>query len=183
MNYINLGCGPTSAPLPWINVDIVEDENIKPDILISSGRPEELVEKFGYEFDSIDKIYLGHILEHINWPDLYDFMLGCKKLLKKGGQICVVGPDTFKTLDMWKNNIVDFNFVRGVIEDDLNYQVSRNDWSGASHKWNYYLERAVRLIQGCGFNNIETPEFNEQNFSEWPVWSYTNHQTGIIASK
>lgn len=183
MLYINLGCGPFLAPSPWINIDIIKDEYIKPDIVLKHGKIWELVDSHGFKWGSVDKIYLGHVLEHIPWHQVFDLIQDCKKLLKDGGQLCIVGPDVYKTLELWKDDIVDLDFIKGVLEDDLNYQMSQDDWSGASHKWNFYLERMTRLLYECNFNEIHIPLLSSDHLSEWPVVAYTQHQSAVIAVK
>lgn len=102
--WINVGCGPYLAPPPWVNIDGNDSDYArnfadgstdamprKPDVIAWSHA-------LPYEDASVDLIYAGHLLEHL---DLYAgevdrTLIEFKRVLKPGGELLCVGPDLVK---------------------------------------------------------------------------------------
>lgn len=85
MKRLNLGCGTKKfVGEEWINVDAYSACN--PDYIWDLNKT-----PFPWESNSIDHIYMSHILEHI--PNWWDAFLECARILKSGGTLEIRVPD------------------------------------------------------------------------------------------
>lgn len=83
--FLNLGCGfKKLVGAEWINVDA--HDVCRPDMVCD-------LNSFPYPWadDSIDHIYISHVLEHI--PDWWMAFTECARILKVGGTIEIRVPD------------------------------------------------------------------------------------------
>lgn len=83
---VNLGSGDYPAP-DWTNIDAYPGVN--PDIVASVTAPAGL--PFGDA--SVDAVYAGHVLEHIDPADLPAALAEIRRVLRPGGRFAAVGPD------------------------------------------------------------------------------------------
>ena len=156
MKLLNAGCGTWYAE-GWTNVDIWEDDNTKPDIVASAGEP------YPFEDDYFDAVYLGHVIEHIDWSDVPSFLLDMNRVAKPDAPILIVGPDVLKTIQLWKEGKEPWHMVLSTMEhQDVNWQPGREHewWDGATHHWNCHHERVVDMLEGLGIMDI-TDVYNE----------------------
>lgn len=87
MNRLHVGSGPHYAE-GWTNLDLNNwhEWEKQPDVLAS-------VFDMPFEDRSFDKVYCGHLLEHLKWEKVPDALVEMKRVLKPGvGTLCVVGP-------------------------------------------------------------------------------------------
>ena len=174
---LNLGCGPHYAT-GWVNVDRVYDEtaNIRPDIVNPTGRPLLL------EVENVERIYLGHVLEHVRWEDVPSFLGECLALLEPGGQIMVVGPDIWNTLRMWRNGSVSDELVDAVLEGpDPQVEGVRVGWDGARHQWNAEQARVVYGLEAAGFQDVTAWASMAQVPDGWPIVARAEWQSAVSA--
>lgn len=151
MKLLNAGCG-THYANGWTNVDVWEGENTTPDVKVNPGEP------YPFEDNTFDAVYLGHVLEHIPWPEVPVFLKDIQRVAKPGASIMVVGPDIFKTIQRWKDGAEPWSMVLATIEhQDRNWQPEREHewWDGAHHHWNCHEERVADLLNKMGFTNIK----------------------------
>ena len=166
MKLLNAGCGTWYAK-GWTNVDIWEDDNTKPDIVASAGEP------YPFEDNYFDAVYLGHVIEHIDWSDVPAFLLDMNRVAKPDAPILIVGPDVLKTIQLWKEGKEPWHMVLSTMEhQDVNWQPGREHewWDGATHHWNCHTERVLDLLQDVGFTDVvdlynEIP--NNPSGKEW----------------
>ena len=147
-NLLNAGCGTWYAD-GWINTDVWEDENTKPDLVVKSGEP------YPFPDNHFDAIFLGHVLEHIDWDDVPVFLMDMKRIVKPEAPILVVGPDVIKTIKLWAEGKEPWHMVLSTMEHaDINYQPNREAewWDGAAHKWNCHEERLKALFHALDFS-------------------------------
>jgi predicted SAM-dependent methyltransferase len=150
MKLLNAGCGTWYAK-GWTNVDIWEDDNTKPDIVASAGEP------YPFEDSYFDAVYLGHVIEHIDWSDVPAFLLDMNRVAKPDAPILIVGPDVLKTIQLWKEGKEPWHMVLSTMEhQDVNYQPDREHewWDGATHHWNCHNQRVLELLEDTGFTDI-----------------------------
>jgi predicted SAM-dependent methyltransferase len=91
---LNLGCGVYKVD-GWVNIDSVPD--FQPDLLMDISAPFALIEHYGK--GNVDEIYAGHILEHLDNPDLA--LRDWFDLLRPGGYLTVTMPDHRKAVELW----------------------------------------------------------------------------------
>lgn len=177
MNLLNAGCG-THYAHGWVNVDIWEDDNTHPDVVAKDGEP------YPFPDNHFDAIYLGHVLEHIDWKRVPEFLLDMQRIAKPGAPMLVVGPDVYKTIERWKDNQEPWHMVLSTLEhQDINYQPDREHewWDGATHHWNCHHQRVWDLLARCGFADLRdmfeiipnstsmTTWHDKRNDITWPV--------------
>ncbi len=81
MRKLNLGCGlrPKPQSSGWINIDF--DPTCMPDIVrdIKNGLP--------FDDNSVDEIYISHVLEHLYWEDFYFVMREIWRVCKPDAKV------------------------------------------------------------------------------------------------
>lgn len=177
MTRLNVGCGNHYAR-GWVNVDRVYTDSIRPDIVNPTGHPALI------EVEDVEAIYLGHVLEHVRWEDVTMFLVQCRDLLNPGGQICVVGPDVWNTLRMWKAGQVGDDLLTAVLEGP-HPQIDGVDahHDGARHQWNATQDRVVQKLTAAGFVNINPYRSVQDVESHWPVVARPGWQSAVSAVK
>jgi len=152
MKLLNAGCG-THYASGWVNTDVWNDgQTTKPDVQVETGKP------YPFEENTFDAVYLGHVLEHIPWPKVFEFLQDMKRISKPDAKFLVCGPDVFKTIKRWATGAEPWWMIESTMEhQDINSQPEREHlwWDGAHHHWNCHHERVVRLLQLSGFANIQ----------------------------
>ena len=150
-NLLNAGCG-THYAKGWVNTDVWDDgSTTKPDIKVEPGKP------YPFEDNHFDAVFLGHVIEHIAWPEVPNFLLEMKRIAKPGAKFLVCGPDVFKTIKRWANGNEPWEMVLSTMEhQDINTQPEIESlwWDGASHHWNCHHDRVVKLLESVGFSEI-----------------------------
>jgi SAM-dependent methyltransferase len=185
--FLNAGCGTWYAQ-GWTNVDIWEDDNTKPDIVAEAGKP------YPFEDNEFDAVYLGHVLEHIDWHGVEPFLRDINRVAKPGAPILITGPDVLKTIQLWADGKEPWHMVLSTMEhQDINYQPAREHewWDGATHHWNCHHDRLVSILQAVGFNDPQdyyeripnNPSqkwwIDDTDSIEWPVVGKHHWQLAI----
>lgn len=175
-NLLNAGCG-THYAKGWINTDVWDDgETTKPDVKVIPGEP------YPFSDNNFDAVFLGHVLEHIAWPEVPRFLQDMRRIAKPGAKFLVCGPDVLKTIQRWAQGQEPWHMVLSTLEhQDINTQPEREHlwWDGATHHWNCHHERIVNLLSAAGFSEItdvfdvipKNPLGKEWNDGDirWPV--------------
>jgi hypothetical protein len=87
VKYLNLACGASYIKGDdWINIDFISND----DGVIAH----DLLEPLPFEAAAFDLVYSSHFLEHIPRPLVQGFLSECKRVLKPGGLIRLVLPDS-----------------------------------------------------------------------------------------
>jgi SAM-dependent methyltransferase len=170
---LNAGCGTHYAE-GWVNVDVWSSATTKPDVVVFPGEP------YPFPDNHFDAVYLGHVIEHIDWKSVNSFLLEIKRVAKPNAPILIVGPDVYKTINRWKDGLEPWHMVLSTLEhQEHNYQPDREHefWDGAAHHWNCHHDRVHSLLTNLGFSEI-TDYFNKiPNDTEAKWWHDEN--TGI----
>jgi hypothetical protein len=166
---LNLGCGRHRAPEPWVNLDVHSDEHHCPDVVVD---PEDPFGGFGVA--NVDRIYLGHVLEHVRWTDVPELLDGALTALKPGGMLLATGPDVYRTIKLWREGAVPWDLVESVLE---HADQASTEWPQAVHWWNCSEERLVTALIAAGFGIQETgvPP------GGWPVVGWSGWQCAALA--
>lgn len=164
MKLLNAGCG-THYAQGWVNTDVWVSDTTKPDVKVTPGEP------YPFEDNTFDAIFLGHVLEHIDWKEVPAFMEDMSRIAKPNAPILIVGPDVFKTIKRWAERQEPWWMIESTMEhQDINYQPEREHewWDGATHHWNCHEARVIRLLEVMGFPNIENVFDEVPNGNNWP---------------
>lgn len=153
MICLNVGCHDIHIK-DFVNIDI--DENMKPDLILDATKL-----RSHFEDDSIDFIYCGHFLEHLNLQDANQVVGDFHKLLRVYGSLVCVVPDYTKAKNM---KIEDMESV--ILAD-------------GQHK---ILFDEVRLKNLFSQNNFTALNVNVKDLS-WCRFPEVEWQSAIIAIK
>jgi len=188
VNLLNAGCG-THYATGWVNCDVWSSDTTKPDVVVEAGQP------YPFADGHFDAIYLGHVIEHIDWRDVPRFLSDMRRIAKPGAPILVVGPDVLKTIQRWSEGKEPWEMVLSTMEhQEHNYQPERESefWDGATHHWNCHHQRVWDMLENCGFTELQDyyeriPNDtrarwwrDEQTKINWPVvskwfWQFAIH--------
>lgn len=155
---LNLGCGFYKAN-GWINVDIVKE--VEPDLL------EDITQLPGIEPGTVDEIYLGHALEHVE--GLGAAMFRWYQLLKPGGTITITVPDHAGMMDLWMKGAIfpalNVNASLGLLAVTTGFigyadyiQQKKEHPTKAEaqrHRRVFDMETLAIVMEACGFQNVE----------------------------
>jgi predicted SAM-dependent methyltransferase len=151
VNLLNAGCG-THYATGWVNCDVWSSDTTKPDVVVEAGQP------YPFPDGHFDAIYLGHVIEHIDWRDVPRFLSDMRRIAKPGAPILVVGPDVLKTIQRWSEGKEPWEMVLSTMEhQEHNYQPERESefWDGATHHWNCHHQRVWDILENCGFTELQ----------------------------
>lgn len=173
---LNLGCGPYPAT-GWLNVDVVREGRTQPDVIATAGEP--LPFPNGY----FERAYLGHVLEHVPWAEVPRVLADVRRVVKAGGSVCVLGPDSKLVLDAWKRGATDDKMVWDILEDADHHQYEALDrqWDAARHHWNATASRVASAMVAAGFSDVH--EVPISSLQEWPVVDRAGqYQSAIVGT-
>lgn len=174
---INVGCGPFRAPSPWVNVDVIHlDGHIEPDIVVPSMWPAD------WDLTGFTKVYMGHVLEHIQWERVPEFLQQVLDKCEDGAEIAIVCPDITRFLARWKAGTLEWEDVAGALEHHLSFQPA-GTWDGARHQWNAYGKRLVDVAIHAGLANVREVTVHPAELDGWPVTSFVDTQCCVLATK
>ena len=146
MRRLNIGCGTHYAE-GWVNVDVVylPEHDTTPDVVADplQGLP--------FPDGSADRIYLGHVLEHVDWEQVVPFVTEIRRVIAPDGQLMVTGPDAKRTIERWVRGEEPDWLLWSVLEHAALFSEGGEGWHGSRHSWNCYEERAADLVEHAGF--------------------------------
>lgn len=172
---MNLGCG--DWPLAgWVNVD--ESPRVAADVVAS-------VPPIPAEDESLDDLYLGHLLEHLPPARGGALLLEAYRCLRPGGRIGVVVPDTRAVLEQYvQQTAACVEYPQGTIRPmaDLDQVCALFLYSTVQpspHRWSYDLVTLARALRAAGFRDLV--EINRYDDPRIPVGAW--YQCGYDARK
>lgn len=164
MRNLNVGCGEFYVP-GWVNTDFQQTDQIHPDVLVDPEHP------FPFADQSFDNVYCGHVLEHVPYEGVPEFLAEIRRVLTSGGNLMVVGPDVIRVLHQWRVGEATWDLVSRCLE-------SHPDLSNPDrHHWNCSGERVVGMLEVAGFDNVtEYDMLKYEPGGSWPVVEYNGWQ-------
>jgi hypothetical protein len=178
---LNIGCGPHYAE-GWVNVDV--DRNVRADLHIdpdeaSIGHVPGIVEL-------VDRVYLGHVIEHVRWEWVPRFLSNLYNLVAPGGEMCIVTPDCRRAFEM-TGHFTWHQFL-ALTEDDEHHQEHATPTDvGPSlrHQWMAYEDRVLRVIGDSWLGAVsDIRAYDPEELPEpWPIVSRVPWQSAIVVAK
>lgn len=185
MNFLNVGCGPFKAD-GWTNTDI--DSSVDPDVVVPDPFSQPTTD------GGWDRIYLGHVLEHLEWQEARVFLYTMwKSYLAPGGQLLVVGPDVYRTIQKWSadDGTGSWQRIVGVLEDYEHHQDNRGvpGFDLLRHRWNCYQKRVEAMFRHMhvpytpAYPGIDMQAYLENLVEDgWPITSCVDDQCAVLSS-
>lgn len=172
--WLNLGSGEHRAPTPWVNLDVHADpvRGFVPDVLVDPAQP------FATIAESAGRIYLGHVLEHTAWPSIPGLLAQARAALAGDGEILVTGPDVYRTIHLWRDGELPWEFVELVLE---HADLGTPEWPQESHWWNCHETRVERALTAAGF--VTTSIADPMALDGWPVVGWASWQCAVLGTK
>jgi len=144
MKLLNAGCGTHYAE-GWVNTDVWSDSiSIVPDVIVEQGKP------YPFEDNTFDAVFLGHVIEHIDWRKVPSFLYDMMRVAKPKARFLITGPDVFKAIERYKNNLEPIHIVQSVLEHGRENAL----WEGSAHYWNCHHQRVMQVLENCGFSSL-----------------------------
>lgn len=161
---INLGCGDRYAD-GWINVDWAGSPHRK-------DQEVDLTGELPWPENSVERIYAGHVLEHLMTMDCVLLLTRLYFCCTEGAEIMVVGPDLPTAYRMAEEGTLD------VTIDSLRFGAER--WTGDRHLWESSAAMSWAMLEKAGWKNIIDIPLAEAAQS-WPIadarpqWQFCLH--------
>lgn len=185
---LNVGCGTHYAD-GWVNCDVWEDELTTPDFLVEPNKP------YPFPDNSAEAIYVGHVLEHMPWDDVFPLLEDLIRVARPGAPMFIVGPDTYRVIKCWAAGTQPWHMIPSVLEHQgENFQPGRehNRWDGAPHYWNCHEARVTKVLDHFGLrwwsysNSIPCDPAGRGwtdpiHKVEWPVVGYHEWQFAVMS--
>lgn len=128
-----------------------------------------------------ERVYCGHVLEHMAWSAVPEFLRQLRQLCAADAELMVVGPDVWRVLEGWKQGIYDDTLVQQTIEDHEHYQDADAEWTEARHHWNCYAKRVADVLSEAGWVDVEVLPGMSSVEIDWPVVSRVEWQCAVSA--
>lgn len=154
---LNVGCGEFKAK-GWINIDLQENAMVHPDV-------EADIRSLPYQDGTVEAVYLGHVLEHLEQEDVELALKEVGRVLGDEGRLCVVGPN----LD---------RMVPGSAEHE-SARVGAMRWDADAHKWDCTATLLLAMCTDAGFSMRQVP-ITSPLLDEWPVTSRIWWQAALL---
>lgn len=158
---LNVGCGEFRAE-GYVNIDTNDTGGPQPDIKAS-------VLDLPFTAGSFDKVYAGHVLEHLELADIPKALDEVKRVLASDGTFVVVGPDLDRA----------YKDFPGMVDSILH---GDHRWEGDEHTWESTETATVKLLEDSGWITRTVP-IESSELNEWPVTSRIGWQFAIFATK
>lgn len=184
--WLNVGCGPWRAESPWVNLDVHQGDGVHPDIIVEAERP-----CAGWRDQTVERVYLGHVLEHVPWDELAGFLADLRRVLVPEGEVCVVGPDVLRSILGWHDGSETWDLVVSTLEGpdyfpaDGGHRMveAGSGWRYARHWWNCTEQRVVKLLEDQGFSGVRGVPIASGDLDGWPLVGRAPWQMAVLARK
>jgi predicted SAM-dependent methyltransferase len=152
---VHIGCGQIDSP-DFINIDAVAFGHVHfvTDNLTDLGM---------FEDNSVDLIYMCHILEHIPRVDLGDTLLELKRVLKRGGVLRLSVPDFDTLLAIYRASD---NDVTAIVDPLMGAHSNRYD----VHYGVFNARFLTDVLTRAGFASVRTWDprsCDHHDFEDW----------------
>jgi hypothetical protein len=138
---LNLGAGEpwSHAPTPWIDIDIRPD--VLPDVVAD-------VRHLPFRSDSAERVYAGHLLEHVPQEEVAYVLIEIMRVLVPGGAFLAVGPDAERSARLLATGHVSPE------RHQSNLVTEGGEGNPCLHQWNTSAQLIALMVWQVGFIGI-----------------------------
>lgn len=186
MTFLNIGCGEFRAGDGWTNVDMIRSPPETP----HGTYPDVIVQYGEFPFENVERIYYGHLLEHMDTPTVLEFLRGWGGTLAPGALVCVVGPDVNRSLELYKRSELELDHLwqrmepgahQRTVDFWLDYYKRELYLHPGYHRVNCTPERARALLEITGYTDIQEIDILSYDLNGWPLVSRSWDQFALMA--
>lgn len=166
---LNVGCGEFRAEY-WINLDMVETDNIKPDLVVDLyALPEDIT--------GLTAVYCGHVMEHVPTDRIVAVLSDLRSRMIPGAGIACVGPDIDRATDMYNAGQLDKETF-----DMCHANVGDKQWFGDYHYWACRESELASYMIEAGFSEVHAVSMASHELDLYPVVSRVTWQCAVIGT-
>jgi predicted SAM-dependent methyltransferase len=161
---LNLGCYVMMFHYGWTNVDILDLSEFAKDNIYRFIRSDLTAGFPGAPSDTVELIYMSHLIEHLGAKEGL-FLLGeCRRVLKPGGLIRVSCPDAKKITQMYaENRLSEFEEINDGCGKFVPNVQKLHNLLYENHKVVYDEELLAKVLKEAGFVRIQKKAFRESS--------------------
>lgn len=153
---LHLGCGSTRKP-GWVNIDLF---GTAADLWWNVSKP------LPFSTRSVDAIFHEHLLEHLPLGRALALTRECRRVLKAGGTLRVVVPDSEASIASYTNN----GEARGALnpERPTALLAASEVFQRHGHRSAYDFETLALLCREAGFEEVERASYGQSRLDPCP---------------
>ena len=160
--YLNIGCGSTIFPKPWINLDGRD----MPGVDCISG-----IDKLPFPDDTFDIVYASHVIEHVKRNDLEAVLKEWVRVTKPDGVVRIATPDFEKAIEVYISSDKRIENILGLIVGGQSYDYECH--------YTIFDKRSLSLLmEKCGLTAIHP--WTPARVSHGDIWDYSQATTWEI---
>ena len=141
--------GGTNNHDGYISVNLAGNPEIKSNILDLSFCKD----------DSVDEFFMSHTYEHLSPTIIKQYMKEIQKKLKTNGILRIVQTDVKKTLELYKNNNINFYALRNIVFSQIQRRIDAFNVSGLdlqAHQSMWGVEELKNELLFYGFSSVSS---------------------------
>lgn len=157
--WLHVGSGPHRTE-GWINLDLNNHPSF--DVVNGGkGQPDILGSVFDIPFEdnTMDKCYVGHLLEHLKFELAPEAVKEMRRVLKPTGTICIVGPCMDKAIAT--------NQPQWLLDEIPVGWNAENDPEGFPHLWTATTDLTRQVLELGGLSGIIEVGIETIHLPEW----------------
>lgn len=149
LQMIHIGCGRINIP-GFINIDPIPYSHVH-------YVTDKLTDLSMFANESIDLIYMSHVLEHIGIREVESVIWEMNRVLKKGGILRISVPDFEKLAVIYHSEGSDIKAINYYLMGNQDHQYN-------FHHSIYSKKYLINILMEMGFSKVE--EWDPQNCSD-----------------
>jgi len=172
---LNLGCDTYRLP-DFINLDLRREGQVIPELLAD-------VRRLPFPDAEFDFIYAGHLLEHLYYDRVPEYLQEWQRVLRPGGRLTIVVPDVGTGMRRYAEGAYQLDHVLPQIFG----QYYSWDFEPQRHRYAYDYPRLVESVSRVPWKTVERLDFATPPSAIAPhvgrVISTADWQMGVVLTK
>lgn len=152
MLKINLGCGWRDFGKDWTHIDGGNYPHLNSKDIIN----------LPFEDNSVDLIYVSHVLEYFDRTEVINIINKWKNKLKPKGILRLAVPDFKNITKLYQENKIPLDSFLGPL-----YGKMEMDGNTIYHKTTYDFDSLKLVLSKCGFANIDYYDWRQTEHSNF----------------